>query len=438
MSKKYTYEEVKEYVEKLGYEFISEEYINVFKKFIIKDKEGYYYLCNFNNIKNHKNPECFHTCNPYTLQNIKLWLELNKVELELVTNEYLGKNNNLILKDKIGYFYSICWANLQFGNKPGIFHITNPYTIQNIKLWCKLNNKLFELISSKYEGNHKKLKWKCLIEGCQEIFESTWGEIYSDRGCSYCVGKQIGLSNCLATKNPKLAKQWHPVKNGDLTPYDVSCGSYKNIWWQCSKNPKHEWQANISSRNNGNGCPYCSGRYATKEYNLLIINPKLCEEWDYNKNKKKPEEYCPNSGIKVWWKCKECDREWKATIASRNNGIGCPGCNESKGEKRIREYLKNNINYIPQKQFDGLIGLGSGNLLYDFYFLEYNLLIEYQGKQHERYIPGFHKDREAFEIQQEHDKRKREYAKNNNINLLEIWYWDFDNIENILENYLNN
>jgi hypothetical protein len=38
--------------------------------------------------------------------------------------------------------------------------------------------------------------------------------------------------------------------------------------------------------------------------------------------------------------------------------------------------------------------------------------------------------------QQEHDKRKKEYAQQNNINLLEIWYWDFDNIEQILNNEL--
>jgi hypothetical protein len=44
---------------------------------------------------------------------------------------------------------------------------------------------------------------------------------------------------------------------------------------------------------------------------------------------------------------------------------------------------------------------------------------------------------EEFEYQQEHDKRKREYAEKHNIKLLEIWYWDFDNIETILKKELN-
>ena len=79
----------------------------------------------------------------------------------------------------------------------------------------------------------------------------------------------------------------------------------------------------------------------------------------------------------------------------------------------------------------------NGLLSYDFYLPIYNLLIEFQGIQHEQPIEYFGGE-EQFEIQQEHDKRKREYAKQNNINLLEIWYYDIDNIEEILTNTLNN
>ena len=69
---------------------------------------------------------------------------------------------------------------------------------------------------------------------------------------------------------------------------------------------------------------------------------------------------------------------------------------------------------------------------YDFYLPDYNLLIECQGEQHERFIRGFHETEESFEKQLEHDRRKREYAKKNNIDLLEIWYYDMDSIEEIL------
>jgi hypothetical protein len=62
----------------------------------------------------------------------------------------------------------------------------------------------------------------------------------------------------LQVLNPILAKEWHPIKNGKLTPGDVTPHSNKKAWWMCKKG--HEWEARISSRSQGNGCPYCSGR----------------------------------------------------------------------------------------------------------------------------------------------------------------------------------
>jgi len=335
------------------------------------------------------------------------------------------------------------------------------------------------------------------------VFETSWASISQGTGCPYCVNQKVNYNNCLAIKNPKLAAEWHPIKNGNLTPYDVMPNSHNKVWWRCSKNSNHEWettvhnrnygrncpycsgyfasedynllicnpelanewnynknrknpenyapnsgnivwwkciknhewQESICNRNKGYACPYCSGKRASKEYNLLVINSKLCEEWDYKKNKKKPEEYTPNSGKKVWWVCKECGYQWKALISNRNKGRGCPECNKSKGENKIKEWLdNNNIEHQGQKDFQGLIGLGNGNLSYDFYLPEYNLLVEYQGEFHESQQK--HVSKEKFLKQKEHDKRKREYAQNNNINLLEIWYWDFDNIESILQKEL--
>ena len=110
----------------------------------------------------------------------------------------------------------------------------------------------------------------------------------------------------------------------------------------------------------------------------------------------------------------------------------------SEGEKVISKFLNyNNIEHEYEKAYEGLIGIGYGNLSYDFYLPNCNLLIEYQGGQHESYTKGFHTSYDCFERQQEHDKRKREYAKDNNIKLLEIWYYDFDNIEEILKKELN-
>ena len=60
----------------------------------------------------------------------------------------------------------------------------------------------------------------------------------------------------LVEKYPELAKEWHPTKNGELTPHDVTAGSGKEIWWKC-KECNYEWQAKIYHRASGSGCSKC-------------------------------------------------------------------------------------------------------------------------------------------------------------------------------------
>lgn len=59
----------------------------------------------------------------------------------------------------------------------------------------------------------------------------------------------------MATTHPDLAKEWHLIKNQGLTPQQVFKGSNKKVWWQCEEG--HEWEAQISNRSNGTGCPVC-------------------------------------------------------------------------------------------------------------------------------------------------------------------------------------
>jgi hypothetical protein len=140
--------------------------------------------------------------------------------------------------------------------------------------------------------------------------------------------------------------------------------------------------------------------------------------------------------------CKECGYGWESKINNRTNGNGCPECKASKGEKKISKILNNyNIYYERQKSFEGVLGLSNGLLLYDFYLAEYNLCIEYDGEFHYKPIKNYAKEpinlaKERLKKQQIHDKIKSDYCKNNNINLLRIPYWDFDNIELILEEEL--
>lgn len=144
------------------------------------------------------------------------------------------------------------------------------------------------------------------------------------RRCPYCVGKRVSRDKCLAVKNPKLAKEWHPSKNGDLTPQNVTPGSGKNVWWQCEKG--HEWKGIIGNRTKGKGCPYCSNQKVCKDNCLATKNPKLAKEWHFTKNGSlTPESVTVGSNKSVWWECIK-GHTWKATIHNRSKGQGCPYC----------------------------------------------------------------------------------------------------------------
>lgn len=255
---------------------------------------------------------------------------LNELGYILLTKEYKNNKQKLIFKDSEGYLYYSILSNIK-KYKSSKFHINNPYTIENIKLWCKLENKSFILLSDTYVNNNENLQWKCMKNDCEEIFYKNWSSVYLNQGCPYCRGLKVGLSNCLATRNPQLASEWHPIKNGILTPWGITEHSGKEVWWKCGKG--HEWEASVCNRYKGDKCPYCSGRYPTEENNLLIDNPDLCKEWNYDKNDKRPEDFTPKSHQYVWWKCSNCENEWEARICDRNtNSIhynSCSKCNNN-------------------------------------------------------------------------------------------------------------
>ena len=129
--------------------------------------------------------------------------------------------------------------------------------------------------------------------------------------------------------NAEIAKQWHTSKNGDLTALDVSPGSNKKVWWQCSKGDDHEWEASPSNRKNGSGCPICSGKKVVNSNCLATLNPELAELWHPTKNGNlTANDISLSSNKKLWWKCpKESDHEWqKAPNGFTSNDSYCPMC----------------------------------------------------------------------------------------------------------------
>jgi len=157
-----------------------------------------------------------------------------------------------------------------------------------------------------------------------------------------------------------------------------------------------------------------------------------------------------NSKTKILMRHNICNYEYSIIPSNFLRGRRCPFCNESKGEKKIRNFLEDNnilekynsddLCFQPQYKFYDLLSDRSNPLKFDFVILLENniqVLIEYDGIQHFKWIEGM-MTKDDFETIQYHDKLKNEYCNNKHIKLLRIPYWDFDNIEEILEKELHN
>jgi hypothetical protein len=73
-------------------------------------------------------------------------------------------------------------------------------------------------------------------------------------------------ANNVALSFPKIIEEWHPTKNGELTPYDVTPGSNKKVWWIFSQG--HERNTEIRYWIRSNGCPFCARRARRELYNF--------------------------------------------------------------------------------------------------------------------------------------------------------------------------
>ena len=104
-------------------------------------------------------------------------------------------------------------------------------------------------------GSKKRFWW---IGDCGHTWLADVNHITSGRGCAICRGLQIEIGvNDLQSQFPDLAAQWHPTKNGNLTPQQVTTSSGRKVWWLCDEG--HEWSIRVAGRQYGRtGCPSCA------------------------------------------------------------------------------------------------------------------------------------------------------------------------------------
>jgi Protein of unknown function (DUF723) len=297
-----------------------------------------------------------------------------------------------------------------------------------IKKAIEVHGNKYDYSLVNYSGCKNKIIIVCPIHG---EFKQTPDNHLIGNGCYYCSL----LNNAKKLRKPyeefiSIANKIHNNK------YDYSRVNYVNnktkIIINCPIHGefKQTPDKHISLKN---GCPKCAidGRKITQTKTLISFIQEAEKihnnKYDYSKlvyinNKTKVEIICKEHGL------------FKQTPDNHLKGKGCPICKESKGENKIREFLKNeNIIFISQHKFKDCVNIKP--LPFDFYLPEYNTCIEYQGRQHYEPI-DFFGGANGLNSTLKRDKIKSEYCKENNIKLMIIKH--SDNTIQSLVNYFHN
>ena len=272
-----------------------------------------------------------------------------------------------------------------------------------------------------YKRTNVKVKIICKIHG---IFKQQPINHLRGAGCPFCS------KNIKKTQEEFIEKATLVHNN----KYDYSLVNYINnktkVKIICKKHGVFEQLPNSHTIQKC-GCPKCANEETAIKQ--TFTSEKFIEEskkihgnkYDYSLVDYK------NARTKVKIICKKHGM-FEQIAYCHQQGAGCPVCNYSKGEERIQNYLiDNNIKFEPQKKYNDLID--NSYLSYDFYIPSKNLLIEFNGMQHYEWEQYFQPTYRDFLVQKHHDWLKRKYAKDNNINLLTIPYWELYNIDKILK-----
>jgi len=309
----------------------------------------------------------------------------------LILEEYRNKRNTMSfsVEDTNGYKHIGTAYSLLTG-KSSIVNISNPFTLYNISLWLKNNNKEFQLISEEYIKHDEKLLFCC--NTCNNIFYLTWMELSRGCECPFCMeelGKRgtrkptdetirkyvesVGyfivdenyvyhnskdrvnlkdddgylynieissIHQCIRKntvlerfhkQNPFSLDNIYLWVNKNNRPYTIKEGEYistggKTFLLVC-KNCFSEWTSSWANMLRGCNCPYCGHVKVKEENSLGAMFPFLEKEWDYEKNSKSPFLYSIGSSQRAFWICSNCGNKWNSVIASRTKlQAGCPNC----------------------------------------------------------------------------------------------------------------
>ena len=277
-------------------------------------------------------------------------------------SDYVDGNTFITLKHKDGYLWE-----------------TKPRYLDG-KRQCK------EVAAQMKSKNVKKLTQQ---EFCNKFYEKFSKDEYE------IIGQYKTLNEEVEIKHLRCGRSWFPIANNAI--YHNTCGC--SFCYGKTKKTKEEYQELFNLDDELK--EYTVQEVFSKDghvYGKIIHNCDLCENYEFtiriSDMISKHQQRCP--------KCKQLNVESRAC-------------------KEITKFLEdNNIEFEKEKRFDSCKNIAS--LPFDFFIVNTNILIEYDGLQHFKSSKsGFFTEEKVKKIQ-ERDKIKTEWCKNNGYNLIRIKY----------------
>lgn len=412
MPKKLTHDEYVKRVEEINPDIeVLGEYINSQTKILHRCKiDGYEWYAKPNTILNGKGcAMCYGNIKKTHEKYVKEVAEINP-NIEVI-GKYVNANTKILHRCKIDGHE---WMARPYGILSGQGcpkcggHILKTHE-QYVKELLTINPNI-EVVG-KYINSHTKILHRCKIDGYEWMVQPN--DILQGYGCPRCAGNERYGHEEYVRRVAEI--------NSDIEVIGFYINNQTKILHKC-KIDGHEWMATPNHILHNSGCPMCSAN-AKKLHEQYVLEVK-----SLNPNIEVLGLY-DGAFTKISHKCKICGYEWSSFPNNILCGCGCPKCKESHGERNIGKWLdRYDILYQRQKTFDDC--KNKRLLPFDFYLPDYNVLIEYNGKQHYEPVAYFGGIKN-FEGIVERDKIKEEYCKQNNIPLFKIPY--FANIDEELE-----
>lgn len=312
-----------------------------------------------------------------------------------------------------------------------------------------IESKGNRLISEEYKNNNTKLEIQC---SCGNIFKASFNTFKKDEQwqCPSCGEKKRIKSMQDRVEGFKFYT-YEDVKNIIESKTDLillseeynGCSDKLKLKCSCGDIFYKPFNAIIHNIKSGkrNLCPKCIKKGNDENFRLKEedIQERII---DFYKNKKfillNHEGYKNNRSL-MSFRCVKCGSIFTSTVHELTTGEGklCPNCETSyaKGEAKIKDFLdKRKINYKKEKTFKEC--RYKNVLRFDFYLPDYNCCIEFDGKQHYEVVDYFG-GKKGYIERKRNDSIKDEYCKKNNIPLLRMPYFKFNDVENILNDFLD-